>query len=250
MARVYNYKFQKVDHRDIAFTPSIFSISPSTSYCITDNPSYTCPIFDQGALGSCLANALKAAMYIGSQGKVDLSRLQLYMCSRAIDGLSLTSDTGDTVRGGMKAISKYGVCKESIWPYVINNFARLAPSSAFVSTYKLNNYIYTAIQQDLSHLKTSLSLNLPIVTGILVYASFESTSATKTGIIPMPNTKTETILGGHAILLVGYNDTTQYFKFQNSWGSGWGDKGYGYIPYNYILNTGLTNDIWNMYFTV
>ncbi len=250
MSHIYNYKFQKPDIRDYGFIPTNFSITPSSSYCITDNPSFACPIFDQGALGSCLANALKAMMYILSRGGVNLSRLQLYMCYRAIDGSSLTTDSGGTVRAGMKAISSYGVCPETTWPYIIANFARLAPNTAFTSTYKLNNFVYTAVQQDIDHLKMSISLNLPIVAGIFVYTSFESANVGQTGVIPVPDIRNEKLLGGHAILLVGYNDTAQVFKFQNSWSMKWGDKGYGYIPYSYILNTGLTRDVWNMYFNL
>jgi len=251
MSRVYNHVFQAPDNRDLQFVPSNLSavIVPS-SYYITDNPVFSCPIYDQGNLGSCLANAIKAMMYIVSNGKVDLSRLQLYICFRAVDGSSLTEDTGGTVRGGMKAVGSYGVCPESIWPYVIRNFAKLPPSPAFVSTYKIKNFVYTAIKQNILDLKTSISGNLPVMVGILVYSSFESSIATQYGVIPMPNTNTEQILGGHAILLIGYDDKSQYFKFQNSWGTKWGTNGYGFIPYAYILNSGLTSDLWNMYFTL
>ena len=250
MSYVYNYTFQEPDVRDYDFTPTLFGITPTSSYCITDNPAFTCPIYDQGPIGSCLANALKTMMFILSSGKVDLSRLQLYMCYRAIDGSSLISDSGGTIRGGMKAISSYGVCPETLWPYVVKNFVRLAPRPAFVSTYKLNNFIYTAVKQNIADLKASISINLPVVAGIMVYTSFESANVAKTGIIPFPDISKEKMLGGHAIVLVGYNDSVQYFKFQNSWSTKWGDKGYGYIPYSYILNTGLTRDVWNMYFNL
>lgn len=251
MQHIYNYKFQSIDTRDFTFSPPNTSLLKSSStYYITDTSPFQCPIFNQGSLGSCLANAIKAMLYIVSQGKVDISRLQLYMCYRAIDGSSLTQDTGGTVRGGMNAIMKYGVCPENMWPYLIQNFARLAPSKAFVSTYKLNNFVYTAVKQNIDSIKASLLINLPIVLGILIYTSFESPNATKYGTIPVPNIKTEKQLGGHAILLVGYDDATAHFKFQNSWGTEWGDKGYGYIPYQYILNSGLTKDLWNVYFTI
>lgn len=265
MNRVYNYKFQNHDERDYIFKPpkeihNLSSIDPKNplsakqslpqKYFITDNPLYKSPILDQEYLGSCVANSVKSMMFTVSTGKVDLSRLQLYMCFREIDGSSLTEDTGGTVRGAMKAVAQYGVCQESIWPYIISKFARLAPSKAFTSTYKLNNFVYTSIKQDLEIIKSSLTLNLPIVLGIMIYSSFETPFVDKYGIIPIPDTKKERILGGHCILLVGYDDSKSYFKFQNSWGTNWGDSGYGYIPYQYILNTRLSSDLWNMYFTM
>jgi len=252
MSHVYNHVFQAPDNRDLQFVPSNLSSTATVPsfYYITDNSALASPIYDQGNLGSCLANAVKAMMYTVSVGKVDLSRLQLYMCFRAIDGSSLTQDTGGTARGGMKAVASYGVCPESIWPYVIENFAKLPPSPAFVDTYKLKDFVYTAVKQDIAYLKTSILANLPVMVGILIYTSFESPLVNKYGTVPMPNTKTEQLLGGHAVLLVGFDDASQHFKFQNSWGSAWGGGGYGFIPYAYILNNSLTSDLWNMYFSV
>ena len=95
-------------------------------------------------------------------------------------------------------------------------------------------------------MKNLLKLGYPFVFGILVYQSFMTNNVTRTGIVPMPISG-ERILGGHAICAVGYDDTTQMIKFANSWGRGWGNRGYGYIPYAYILNGSLCGDIWTMY---
>ena len=87
-----------------------------------------------------------------------------------------------------------------------------------------------------------MAVSLIQVFGIMVYSSFMSNTTAKNGIVSMPNTKSEKLLGGHCICMVGYDDSTQMFKCANSWGISWGDKGYFYIPYNYVTNPSLAND--------
>jgi C1A family cysteine protease len=248
MSRIYNLQRQKEDKRDYIYETNSLE-TPSTHF-LGDVQMISCPILDQGNLGSCLSNATYSLFYIISVSKISLSRLQLYMTSRAIDGSSLTEDTGATVRGCMKAISNYGLTNEKIWPYIISNFDKLAPSDTFRNLYKLTNFVYTFIKQDLISIKQVLASGKPILIGITVYSSFESTNATNHGVIPMPDTSTETLLGGHAILLIGYDDKTKVFKFQNSWGIGWGDKGYGYIPYDYVIDNNLAFDLCTVTFSL
>ena len=247
MNRIYNIKPQAEDKRDYIYISQDITIPKS--HFLNDSQMISCPVLDQGNLGSCLPNAIYALFYILSIRNITLSRLQLYMVCRATDGKSLVKDSGCTIRGSMKAISKYGICNESLWSYNISNFDKLAPSNAFRDLYKLNEFIYTFIKQDLTSIKEVLASGSPIVAGVLVYSSFESTNATKYGTIPMPNPKKEKLLGGHAILLVGYDDNKKVFKFQNSWGTAWGDKGYGYIPYDYILDNTLAFDLCTVKFS-
>jgi len=150
----------------------------------------------------------------------------------------------------MKAVSKYGLTNEKIWYYDILNFDKLAPSDAFRNLYKLTNFVYTFIKQDSKSIKQVLVSGKPIVIGILIYSSFESTNVFNYGVIPIPDINNEDLLGGHAVLLVGYDDKTKVFKFQNSWGVGWGDKGYGYIPYDYVLNNNLAFDLCTVTFSL
>jgi C1A family cysteine protease len=248
MSRIYNLKPQKEDKRDYIYEPHILEV-PSTHF-LSDVQMVSCPILDQGNLGSCVSNAGYALFYILSKRKISLSRLQLYMTSRAIDKSSLVEDSGATIRGCMKAVSKYGLCNEKIWSYDILNFDKLSPSEAFRNLYKLTNFIYTFIKQDLKSIKQVLASGKPVLIGILIYSSFESINATNYGIISIPDINNETLLGGHAILLVGYDDKTKVFKFQNSWGVGWGDKGYGYIPYDYVLDNNLAFDLCTVTFSL
>lgn len=248
MSRIYNLQPQKEDKRDYIYETNSLEI-PSTHF-LSDVQMISCPILDQGNLGSCLSNATYALFYILSKRKISLSRLQLYMTNRAVDGSSLTEDTGATIRGCMKAVSKYGLTNERIWPYDIFNFDKLAPSDAFRNLYKLTNFVYTFIKQDSKSIKQVLVSGKPIVIGILIYSSFESTNVFKYGVIPMPDINNEDLLGGHAVLLVGYDDKTKVFKFQNSWGVEWGDKGYGYIPYDYITDNNLAFDLCTVTFSL
>jgi C1A family cysteine protease len=241
MSRIYNLKKQTEDERDYIYQDNLLDVP--TTYFLNDVEMIQSPILDQGNIGSCLQNAVYVLFYILSKSNISLSRLQLYMTTRSIDGSSLTEDTGSTVRGCMKAISKYGLCDEKIWPYNVLNFDKLAPSNAFKDLYKLNEFVYTFIKQNVKSIKQVLSLGNPVVVGILVYSSFENNNASQYGVISLPDINNEKLLGGHAILLIGYDDVKQIFKFQNSWGVGWGDKGYGYIPYSYILSNTLAFDL-------
>ena len=245
---VFNYVRQPEDSRDYIYQPQ--NLQLTETHYLTDVQMIACPILNQGNLGSCVAQSAYALLYIMSKGKITLSRLQLYMCLRALDNSSLTRDTGGTIRGVMKAISKYGVCDENLWNHDIKNFDKLAPKPAFSNTYNITNFVYTFVTQDYKSIKEVLVSGSPIICGIAVYESFQSENSNKYGIIPMPNTKTQKLLGGHAILLIGYDDKSKTFKFQNSWGTNWGDKGYGYIPYDYVLNTSLCFDLCKVSFNV
>jgi C1A family cysteine protease len=242
MSRIYNLKKQNKDNRDYIYKLSNNIVSKNHHF-ITDMPKLNCPILDQGNIGSCLANAIYALIYILSNGKYKLSRLQLYMCFRAIDKNSLSEDTGGTIRSGMSAIKNYGISSEAYWPYITTNFSKLAPSKSFVDKYVLKNFVYQFIPRNLNSIKNCLLSGKPIVVGIEVYSSFETPNVDKYGVVPMPNLLTENLLGGHAILLVGFDDKSKVFKFQNSWSTSWGDNGYGYLPYDYVLNNNLTYDL-------
>jgi len=94
----------------------------------------------------------------------------------------------------------------------------------------------------LNEIKQCLANNLPVVIGILVYSSFESQMTAQTGNVVMPNPLTENLLGGHAALIIAYDDSKQVMTFQNSWGLSWGDKGFGYLPYAFVSDQNLTSD--------
>ena len=88
-----------------------------------------------------------------------------------------------------------------------------------------------SIDINITSLKGCLAAGYPYVVGIDVYESLESQTTMQTGIIQMPDTDAEQLLGGHAIAIVGYDDAKQWFILRNSWGTTVGDQGYFYMPF-------------------
>lgn len=209
-----------------------------------------CPkVYDQGALGSCTANAIGAALEF-DQMKQRLknaftpSRLFIYYNERAIEG-TIDSDSGAMIRDGVKSVAKQGACSESTWPYEIENF-REKPSRPSYAEGKQNQAIqYLRLAQSLGQLKGCLAEGYPFVFGFAVYESFESAAVAKTGHAEMPRAD-EALLGGHAVLAVGYDESRQWFIVRNSWGTKWGMRGYFTLPYPYLLQASLSSDFWTI----
>jgi C1A family cysteine protease len=202
---------------------------------------------DQGNLGSCTANALVGAMeFLERKDQVpyaELSRLFVYYDERVIEHTTKV-DAGAMIRDGIKTLAKQGVCSEKKWPYVISKFS-VKPSPA---CYKeaLDNQI-TSYQRilTLDEMRTCLADGFPFVFGFTVYESFESQQVARTGIVPMPQ-QGERVMGGHAVVAAGYDDSAKRFMVRNSWGEGWGMKGYFTMPYDYVADRNLSDDFWTI----
>jgi C1A family cysteine protease len=207
-------------------------------------------IYDQGNIGSCTANALAWALKYRKR-TVNPSRLYLYYYSRVYDyqqGDNRPSiDDGTTLEQGVNVLRRKGVCSESLYPYQTRKQGIQPPSYLNTNAYLNRVLRYSVVRQTIDDMKACLNSGYPFVFGFLVFSSFENSSVDRTGIIPIPNPSTESILGGHAVIAVGYDDSKQLIKFANSWGRYWGDNGYGYIPYSYILNSSWTDDFWVLY---
>jgi C1A family cysteine protease len=234
------------DHRDFMYaapTPVMANIPASAD--LTDQCP---PVYDQGQLGSCTANAIGAAFQFDELKQkapsVMPSRLFIYYGERVIEH-TVGADSGAQIRDGIKVVASEGVCPETDWPYDPTKFAEKPPPNAFTDAKKYKAVTYQRLIQDLNTMKGCLAEGYPFVFGISVYASFEGDDVAKTGQVPMPTTQ-EKLLGGHAILAVGYDDSTRMFTFRNSWGTGWGKNGYGFIPYSYLTDTNLADDFWTI----
>jgi C1A family cysteine protease len=233
------------DHRDLLYG-AIRPLQPvlPVHVDLTDTCS---EVENQGNLGSCTGNALAGALeFLENKNKIqftDLSRLFIYYNERAIEGTT-ESDSGAMLRDGIKTLKNHGVCSEKKWPYVVSKF-RLKPTSA---CYKeaLNHQI-TSYHRiiNLDEMRLCLAEGYPFVFGFTVYESFESSEVAKTGVVNMPGLN-ERALGGHAVLAVGYDDETKRFNVRNSWGTGWGKKGYFTIPYEYLADRNLADDFWTI----
>ncbi len=207
------------------------------------------PVLDQGQLGSCTANSLANAHLFDQMAQNDPqdqlpSRLFIYWNERDLEG-SVQSDSGAQIRDGIKVLAKLGAPPESVWPYDIAQFATKPPAAAYQTALSEVALNYQRLTQSLPQLKGALAAGYPFVFGFTVYESFESDAVATTGIVPMPG-PTERSLGGHAVMAVGYDDSLQVFRVENSWGPTWGQNGFFTIPYAYLASANLASDLWTI----
>lgn len=241
MKHKFNLKRQSPDERDFQITNLLKEHTAVKIPTKMDLRALCPPVYDQGDLGSCSANAGCAARVMLGKLTVELSRLFQYYNERVIEN-TISSDAGAQMRDIGKAMLTYGIAEEKLWPYDIAKFAHHPSSAAETNapTHKIGSYHSVP---DLDTMKQIIAINKePVMFGFSVYESFEGSAEAKTGIIPMPK-KSEQLLGGHAVLAVGYDDAKKHVICRNSWGVGWGDKGYFYLPYTYFTK-GLAYDFW------
>ena len=218
------------------------------------------PVYDQGSLGSCTTQALCGLNgYI--QPNFNGSRLFLYYCERVLEQTTNT-DSGAALFDGIQSLQKNGVCLERMWPYITSKFAEKPPESCFQNAL-LHQALKTLKMQNINSSNLSAMKNclvyglrgpsspfglpkgLPFVIGFQVYESFESAQVARTGIVPMPKPG-EQCLGGHAVCVVGFDDSKQWFIYRNSWSNQWGIGDYFYMPYAYFINHKLASDAWTI----
>ncbi len=250
----YGWKPDLPDFRDrkgLADTPHLAHVAvghfvppPEFDLRVSNMP----PVYDQGALGSCTGNAIASAVQYERkrQGLPDFipSRLMIYYNERDAEG-TVDSDAGASIRDGIKLVGTLGVCPETEWHYDITQFKTKPPDSCYADAAKFKSLDYWAVPRSLMQMRGCLAAGFPFVFGFSVYSSFESAAVAQSGIVPMPAAG-ESQLGGHAVKAVGYNDASRVFIVKNSWGEGWGDKGYFYLPYEYLMDEGLSSDFWTI----
>jgi len=222
------------------------------------------PVENQGRIGSCTANAgVGLVEYYENRAFgnfTDASRLFLYKVTRNLMGAS--GDTGAPIRTTMKAMRLFGIPPEQYWAYDTDQFD--VEPSAFCYAYGQNfqaikyyrlDPLGTSRQELLERVKQFIDKNFPSMFGFTVYNSIRA--ARGSGEIPFPH-QNENVTGGHAVIAVGYDDekeiqnprpgskkTVGAVQIRNSWGTGWGDEGYGWLPYEYILQ-GMAIDWWSL----
>ena len=244
----YGWRKDSLDKRDLLFKVSAPITGLPTNI---DLRSLMPPVYDQSDLGSCTANAITAAIsFLDNKDKkplIEFSRLFLYYNERVIEH-TVNSDSGAEIRDGIKTLLSQGVCPETEWPYVISKFTQKPPQKCYTDArpHRIAGSLYYEKLSTINQIRLQLSRGYPVVIGISVYSSFESDEVATTGIVPMPDEQTEELLGGHCVLICGYNDTTQRFIVRNSWGTNWGMQGYFTIPYTYISDTSLASDFWTV----
>ena len=214
----------------------------------TDLTAICPPVYDQGELGSCTANAIGAAFECGlirQKAKTFMpSRLFIYYNERVIEH-SVGSDSGAMIRDGIKTVNKEGVCPEKDWPYVVSKFASKPGAGCYKKALDHQVLSYQRVSRNLEQIKGCLADGFPMIFGFTVYESFESASVAKNGVVNMPSSG-EHVVGGHAVLAVGYDDSIRRFIVRNSWSEQWGKKGNFTMPYEYLLNENLSDDFWTI----
>jgi C1A family cysteine protease len=234
-----SYKYQQ-----IATAPLAALTFP---YSIDLRPKMS-PVQAQGHMNSCTGFALIAAMeYLENlQGlaTLSLSQLFVYYNERLLEN-STAQDSGAFMSEGIQVLLQYGACELSLWPYDEALLYTKPSDAAYADALKRRALAYNSISQDQQTLLTTLA-TYPVAFGLLVYSSFESVEVAHSGLVPVPDQSTETMLGGHAMLIVGYDQGRQCFLVRNSWGPNWGIGGYCWMPYAYVLNPDLCSGFYTI----
>ncbi|MBV9213075.1 MAG: C1 family peptidase [Actinobacteria bacterium] len=234
------------DHRDLLYAPPPVAQRrlPRAASLQDAMP----PVFEQGALGSCTGQAIAAADQFEAErqgeGFGTPSRLFIYYGEREIEG-SVDRDSGAMIRDGFKVLARDGAPPETDWPYDISRFAERPPENAYADARLHRAVSYRRLPQTATALRTCLAEGYPFVFGFTVYESFESDGVAATGRVEMP-APSEGVLGGHAVVAVGYDDSEQRFTVRNSWGQAWAAGGYFTMPYAYLLDASLASDLWTL----
>ncbi|MFA5089636.1 MAG: C1 family peptidase [Candidatus Omnitrophota bacterium] len=210
-----------------------------------DISGYCSSVEDQAKLGSCTACAMSGNLEFldnrPDRAYTDVSRLFIYYNERVLRG-NEDYDSGASLRDGIKTLKKTGYCWESRWPYIISRFDVKPPPGCYLQASKHRIESYYRIHT-LTEMLICLAQGYPFVFGFAVYESFQSKQVARTGKAAMPK-KGERMLGGHAVLAVGYNQKEKCFLVRNSWGEKWGIHGYFTLPYEYIET--LAADFWTI----
>jgi C1A family cysteine protease len=205
-------------------------------------------VYDQGQLGSCTANSIGAILEFNElkqdeAGATTPSRLFIYYNERLMEG-TVKQDGGAQIRDGIKSVAQVGAPPEPLWPYAVAKFAVKPPAKAYTAAKKHEAIRYARVLQDQTAIQNVLASGFPISFGFTVYASFENDVGAD-GIVPMPE-PTEQVLGGHAVVAIGYKPIRGqlYFECRNSWGPTWADQGYFWMPAAYLTSASLASDFW------
>lgn len=242
--RVLNWKKGPVDERDYK---SVRRLTAPVALPETFELDRQIPIYDQGSIGSCVSNSACSCYRFESAqvlGNFDFnpSRLFEYYNARKLQGWE-DEDSGAYIRDGFKAMNKWGLAKEELWPYRTNDFAKEPTTQVYTDGLKNVTVKYATVQQTEIAIKETLLSGAAISFGFNVYSSFFGTWEGSGAVMPIPKPG-ERLEGGHAVTIIGYNNSKKCFLIQNSWGIEWGIFGKFWMPYSFLLNSKECDDFW------
>jgi C1A family cysteine protease len=223
-------------------------------YCLTVDKYHNFALESGVFVHNCTANSLAFLVHFDllnkhttlNQTPFQPSRLFIYYFERLMEG-TVNSDAGAVIRDGIKVIAQNGVSSEDLWPYNINQFTIKPSDEAINSAKQFEALQYKSIDNTNKQLLVNALLQgFPISCGISVFESFMSQEVAQTGIVPMPDINTESMVGGHAIAVVGYIKEEDMFMMRNSWGTNWGLGGYFKIPASYLCSSDYASDFWTI----
>jgi C1A family cysteine protease len=235
------------DNRDYVYEQRMRMMSTAqlpTTVSLRTNCS---PVRNQRDIGSCTGFAVAAGVeYLRrtdeDKFKTIYSPMFLYYEARKAINL-IDQDSGCYIRDAVKTINKIGVPPESVCKYYEPemNFRRKPPARAYreAARWRIDEYYRcTSLLQILD----ALAKGYPVVGGFTCYSNMWGSNTWNTGLVPMP-TSTSYSMGGHAVLFMGYDRNAGTLNFKNSWGTQWGDNGYGRLPFGYV-EQGMSGDFW------
>ncbi len=237
------------DHRDLKYR-SLFTVPRSQLPDEIDLRPLCSPVEQQGQVGSCTANAVVGAMEYLKRDTLnrkvlcmkmfrDLSRLFVYWNTRYLE-CTTEFDCGASIRNAIKALADKGVCYEKTWPYDEGAWAKKPDSECYEEALKFKVASYYRVE-NIDEALNALAQKLPVAFGAVLFESFNETE--KTAVVDIP-AEGESSIGGHAMLIVGYSKKKEEFIVRNSWGTGWGDAGYCYLPWAYCSFGERVDDFW------
>lgn len=261
MKHIFNWHRDLPDYRDFKYALHMLKVSqtPTVLPIKIDLRRFCSPVYDQGQYGSCTSQSLAghleflelkeirentaAPEEFDSKSFIPFSRLFIYYNERVIEN-TVNTDAGAQIRDGIKSLMQWGDCKESNWCYLPSNVFSKPTDVAYQEglQHKISNYMSL---NNLDEIRHCLNDGYVVSFGFSVYSSFESSYVANTGIVPIPSIN-EDLEGGHAVLAVGYDDINKWLIVRNSWGETWGDQGYFYLPYEFIINGNLASDYWTI----
>lgn len=243
MERRYGWKRDIPDNRDILYALSARKVAYPSSI---DLRGQMPPIYDQRDTSSCTAQAIAACIQ-SAQKRSSLtdmmpSRLFIYYNERVMCG-TVNEDSGAYIRDGIKACNIYGLTDEKYWPFDTRKITTRPNQMVYDVAIKERIRFYASVQNThVNNIKLALSHSNAVIFGFEVYEKFETKTFDDNTVLKTPGWR-ERPIGGHAALIVGYDDAKKAFLVRNSWGADWGMNGYWWMSYDYVISE-FCSDFW------